>query len=288
MINLKIKVNSPGSATIINAIASGSGSAYGIDLGIDVSSKLISEGIKSSSDIGANTSLMDLSAQKVLEYYDVDCGIEIKTKTNLPLGSGLSSSSALSNGVVKACSKLISDEFDLNPLSNLEIINLAIDASLEGNVTITGAFDDASASYFGGVTVTDNTNRQLLIKEEFSRRDVLIFLVDVESETINSDVNKMKLISPLVDLAFEQALNRDYYLALNLNGLLYGSILGYDNNIAISALNAGALASGLSGTGSAFSAIVDEENIDDVKDSWSAFDGKIIETKVNNNGCIFL
>lgn len=284
---MKIKVKSPGSATIINAIASGSGSAYGIDLGIDVSAKLISEGIKTYSDIGADTSLMDLSVKKVLDHYDLNCGIEIKTKSNLPLGSGLSSSSALSNGVVKTCSKLIADEFNLDLLSDLEIINLAIDASLEANVTITGAFDDASASYFGGVTVTDNINRQLLIKEDFPQKTVLLFLVDCESETINSDINRMKLISPLVDLAFEQALNKNYYMALNLNGFLYGSVLAYDNNISIEALNAGALASGLSGTGSAFSAIVNDEDIDNVKDAWSSFDGKIIETKVNNSGCVF-
>ena len=40
-------------------------------------------------------------------------------------------------------------------------------------------------------------------------------------------------------------------------------------------LQAGAIASGLSGTGSAFFAIVDEDSIDDVKESWMKYEGKV-------------
>ena len=43
---------------------------------------------------------------------------------------------------------------------------MAIDASLDAGVTITGSFDDATASYFGGVVVTDNKNREFIIKEK--------------------------------------------------------------------------------------------------------------------------
>ena len=73
-----------------------------------------------------------------------------------------------------------------------------------------------------------------------------------------------------------------------MNGLLYGSVLNFDNNIAIEALDAGALASGLSGTGSSFVAIAKEERIDDIKDAWAQFDGNVIETKANNEGTCFI
>ena len=92
----------------------------------------------------------------------------------------------------------------------------------------------------------------------------------------------------MVDLAFKQALDKNYFNALNLNGILYSSVLGYDSNIALEALSAGALASGLSGTGSAFTAIVNDQSIDQVKDAWSQFEGKIIQTHVNNQGTILL
>ncbi|MGN1363102.1 MAG: shikimate kinase [Methanobrevibacter sp.] len=286
---MKKIVKSLGSATIINAIASGYGSAFGIDLNIECEVKTNNKDkILANSDIGVDTKLMEMCVKSVLNHYDVDCGVDVKTKTNLPLASGLSSSSALSNGVVKATSLLIADEFGVEPLSDMEVLNIAIDTSLDAKVTITGSFDDASASYFGGVVVTDNYNRKLLIKEPMEENSVLIFLVDRESSTYNSDRSRMQLMAPMVDLAFEQAKNKNYYLALNLNGLLYSNALGYDPNIELDALSAGALASGLSGTGSAISAIVTDKSIDKVKDAWSSYEGQIIETKVNNEGSIEL
>ena len=64
--------------------------------------------------------------------------------------------------------------------------------------------------------------------------------------------------------------------------------LGFDSSIAIDALASGAFASGLSGTGSAFVAIVDDNSINDVKESWSGYEGRVIETYVDNEGCCLL
>lgn len=298
-------VLSPGSATIINAISTGFGSAFGIGLAIEAEAKFADCGLNCSSDLGVSPNLMNLCVKKVLEHYDIASGtsmdelidgldfgngqgIEIKTKSNLPLGSGLSSSSALSNAVVMASASLIADEFNLKPLSDIELINLGIDASLEAGVTITGAFDDASASFFGGVTVTDNKKRKFIHRGKMPDYDILVFMPDKESLSGSSDVDRMKLVAPFVKMAFNRAVNGEYLEALTLNGLLYGNVLGFDNNIALDALQAGALASGLSGTGSAFVAIVDAGSIDGVKDAWASYDGKVIETKVDNEGTRFI
>ena len=48
------------------------------------------------------------------------------------------------------------------------------------------------------------------------------------------------------------------------------------------------MASGLSGTGSAFFAIVDDDSIDKVHDSWMKYEGQVIETKIDNTGCCLL
>ncbi len=305
MIILSKKVLSPGSATIINAISTGFGSAFGIGLAIEAEAKFSSRGVNCSSDLGADPHLMNLCVEKVLDHYkigsDLDFdeiipsldfgngeGIEVTTKSNLPLGSGLSSSSALSNAVVMATTALIAGEFYLEPLTDMEIINYGIEASLEAGVTITGAFDDATASFFGGVTVTDNGERNILYREKLPEYDVLVFMPDKESLSGSSDVNRMKLVAPFVEMAFEKAMNKEYFKALTLNGLLYANALGFDNNIALDALQAGALASGLSGTGSSFVAIVDENSIDGVKEAWDAYDGRVIETKVDNFGTKFI
>ncbi|ADC47526.1 shikimate kinase AroK [Methanobrevibacter ruminantium M1] len=305
MIDLAKIVKSPGSATVINAISTGFGSAFGIDLNITCEAEFSSQGIDCSSDLGVDPNLMNICVKSVLSHYnigkdlsqddllnDLDFGngegIKIRTKSNLPLGSGLSSSSALSNSVVMATAGLISDEFFLKPLSDFEMINLGIDASLEAGVTITGAFDDASASFFGGLTITDNMERKILHQEKLPEYDILVFMPDKESLSGSSDVNRMKLVGSYVKMAFEEAMNKRYLKALTLNGLLYGTALNFDNNIALDALSAGALASGLSGTGSSFVAIVEEDTIDDVKDAWASFDGNVIETKVNNEGTRFI
>ena len=288
---MKKVVRSPCSATIINAIATGFGSAFGIGLDIVCNAKTQSHSITCSNDVGADTSLMELCVNNVFDYYDINSdefGLDIKTTSELPMASGLSSSSALSNAVTAISSKIISEEFNLEPLSDFDIINLAIESSLKAKVTITGAFDDATASYFGGVTVTDNGARKILIKEPMEELPVLVYMPNFISKSGSSDVNKMKLMSPLVETAFEIAKNRDYFKALNLNGLIYSAALGFDSSIAIEALNAGALASGLSGTGSSFVAVCEEDKIDDIKEAWSLLDGRVIETFSDNEGCSFI
>ena len=288
---MKKTVRSPGSATIINAIATGCGSAFGIGLDIECEARTTSSSISCSNDVGADTMLMELCVNKVFNHYDIDeneFGIDLKTKSMLPTASGLSSSSASSNAIVKVVSEMIAEEFDLKALDDLEVVNMAIDASLEAGVTITGSFDDATASYFGGVVVTDNRNREFIVRERMEDYPILIYMPNFYSKSGDSDANRMKLLAPLVETAFDFARNGDYFKALNLNGLIYSATLGFDSTIAIDALSAGAIASGLSGTGSAFVAVVEEDSIDDVKESWEKYEGRVIETQVDNEGCCLL
>ena len=91
----------------------------------------------------------------------------------------------------------------------------------------------------------------------------------------------MKNMSSVVKVAYNEALKSNYWTALTLNGLIYSSALGYDPAPAIDALNAGAIASGLSGTGPATSAIVSDDKIGSVKDAWQKHTGEILETRIN-------
>ncbi|MBE6497605.1 MAG: shikimate kinase [Methanobrevibacter sp.] len=288
---MKKTVRSPGSATIINAIATGFGSAFGIGLDIICDAKSTSESITCSNDVGADDKLMKLCVEKVFNHYDIndsDFGIDLKTKSSLPMASGLSSSSASSNAIVKAVSSIVSEEFNLKSLNDMEIINMAIDASLDAGVTITGSFDDATASYFGGVVVTDNRKREFILKEKMEEHPILVYMPNFYSKSGDSNPDRMKLLSSLVETAFEFAKQKNYFKALNLNGLIYSATLGFDSKIAVDALEAGALASGLSGTGSSFVAIVSDDSIDEVKETWSKYEGRVLETCVDNRGCQLL
>ena len=286
---MKIKVRSPGSATIINAISTGCGSAFGIELFVDAEVQLKSgEGITCRTDQEVDTTLMEICAKQVLKKFDVESRVEIRTESTLPVASGLSSSSAVSNAVTMALTHALEDEYEIDAvnvgLDDLGILNLAVDSSLEAGVTVTGAFDDASASYFGGISVTDNFQREIIRHEKWDMQNILIYMPDKKSPTAEADVARMKLLAPWVKLAFKEVLKGNIHQALTLNGLLYCSALHFNPDIALDALGAGAVAAGLSGTGPSFVAITDEENSRNVEDAWKSYPGRVIKTKVDNQG----
>ena len=284
MIKLKTIVQSPGSATIINAISTGCGSAFGIKLYVTAEAELKtsnSSPITCVADADIDTTLMEICVGKVVdrfkEHYhvdEVDRGISIKTSSTLPVASGLSSSSATSNAVVTATAYALMDEYQVKPddvaFNKYDLLNMGIDASLEAGVTITGAFDDASASYFGGVTITNNIERKILKMGDMKQQIILVYMPNRCSPTALSDVRRMKLIAPQVKLAFKEALHGNIYDAMTLNGLLYCASLGFNPVMALDALEAGAIAAGLSGTGPSFVAVTSEKNVEDVVNAWSS------------------
>lgn len=286
---MKVKVRSPGSATIINAISTGCGSAFGIKLYVNAEVELTSgRDVVCSSDQDVDTTLMEICARNVLEKFQMDTGVKIETTSSLPVASGLSSSSAVSNAVTMALTHVLSEEYGVSRedvgLDDSGILNLAIDSSLEAGVTITGAFDDASASYWGGISITDNLRRKIIKRENWNGPNILIYMPDKRSHTAEADVTRMKLLAPWVKLAFHEVLKGNIHQALTLNGLLYCSALRFSPDIALDALEAGAVAAGLSGTGPSFVAISDDENLSKVMDAWESYPGRVIKTEVDNQG----
>lgn len=286
---MKIKVRSPGSATIINAISTGCGSAFGIQLYVDAEVQLKSGNkIKCTTDQKVSTRLMEICAKNVLDKLKINTGVKIHTRSNLPVASGLSSSSAVSNAVTMALTHALREEYEINPeetgLDDAGILNMAVDSSLEAGVTITGAFDDASASYYGGISVTNNLKREIIKREKWEGQNILIYMPDKKSPTADADVARMKLLAPWVKLAFREVLDGDIYHALTLNGLLYCSALHFNPDIALDALEAGAIAAGLSGTGPSFVAISNDKNLSKIEDVWNSYPGRVIPTEVDNQG----
>jgi len=132
--------------------------------------------------------------------------------------------------------------------------------------------------------VTDNFQREIIRHEKWNMQNILIYMPDKKSPTAEADVARMKLLAPWVKLAFKEVLKGNIHQALTLNGLLYCSALGFNPDIALDALEAGAVAAGLSGTGPSFVAITDEKNSRNVEDAWKSYPGKVIKTKVDNQG----
>ena len=98
--------------------------------------------------------------------------------------------------------------------------------------------------------------------------------------TINSNVKRLQTVKPLVEVAFEQALAGKVWTALSLNGLIYSSAQGFDPSIAIDALAAGAVASGLCGKGPAVTAVTPKDKVDSVKAALQKHGGEVLQGKV--------
>jgi shikimate kinase len=273
-----------GAATIINAIAMGKGAAFGVDLWTKAEVKLTDEpGViegKIISDPTENQILIKKTMERVLEYFGVNekFGAKVKTWSNIPIARGLKSSSVVANAIALAGVTALKKSLD-----DLSIVNLGVDGAIDAKVTITGAFDDACASYFGGVVITDNMKRKI-VKRFTMVEDlaILFYIPAMKAYTSSSDVGRMKGVSSLVKIAYKEALKANYWSALTLNGLIYSSALGYNPSIALDALMAGALAAGLSGKGPAVTAVVPNEKVDSVMNSWNAYEGEILQTRVNH------
>jgi shikimate kinase len=283
-LNGKAEAVSHGAATIINAIATGKGAAIGVDLWTKVRVQITDEpGIiqgKITSDPSENPALIQKTVGRVLKHFNLEekFGAKVETRSNIPIARGLKSSSAAGNAIALATVAALNKNLD-----DLTVVNLGVDGAVDAKVTITGAFDDACASYFGGVIITDNLKRRIVKRVEIAENLVILFYVPAKKAyTASSDVRRMKEVASLVKIAYREALKGKHWAALTLNGLIYSSALGYNSSIAIDALMAGALAAGLSGTGSAVTAIVSEEKKDLVKDALKAYEGEILEARVNH------
>ncbi len=282
--NGKAEAISYGAATIINAIATGKGAAIGVDLWTKAGVKLTDEpGIIESTIVSDPTEdpvLIEKTVGKVLKFFNLEgkFGAKVETSSNIPIARGLKSSSAAGNAIALATVAALNKKLD-----DIKIVKLGVGGAIDAKATITGAFDDACASYFGGVVVTDNLKRRIIKRLEIAEDLAVLFHVPAKKTyTVSSDVRRMKGVASLVKIAYKEALKGNYWAALTLNGLIYSSALGYNPSIAVDALMVGALAAGLSGTGPAVTAIVPDEKIDLVKDAWQTYEGEILEARVNH------
>ncbi len=272
-----------GAATIINAIATGKGAAIGVNLWTKATVTLTEEPgnieAKILSDSSENPVLAIKTVETVLKHFKLErkFGAKIETQSNIPIARGLKSSSAAANAIALAITAALE-----RSVEDVTLVKLGVNAAMDAKVTITGAFDDACASYFGGVVITDNKKRRIVKRFELAESPVVLFYVPAaKTYTASSDVKRMKNVAPVVKIAYKEALKGNYWAALTLNGLIYSSALGYDSSSAVDALTAGALASGLSGTGPAVTAIVPEEKVDLVKEVWQKREGEILEARIN-------
>ncbi|MFW5938577.1 MAG: shikimate kinase [Halanaeroarchaeum sp.] len=291
-----------GAGTVLNALATGTGAAFGIDVETRASVALdpAAEGVDGTiaEDPDADTELVERCVALATERWGDGEGGTVRTDSDVPLAAGLKSSSAAANATVLAtCDALgltVGDEADgvtddADPtvdVTRLEACRLGVRAARAAGVTVTGAFDDATASMLGGVTVTDNDADDLRSREEVDW-DVLVWTPPERAYSADADVARCEAVAPMADLVADLALDGRYAEAMTVNGLAFSAALGFDADPAVEAMPH-ATGVSLSGTGPSVVAVEDptdpETDLDAVADAWSDRPGTLRRTTARNDG----
>ncbi|ELZ45903.1 shikimate kinase [Halorubrum californiense DSM 19288] len=296
-----------GAGTVLNALATGTGAAFGIDVETRATVELdpAADGVegKIAEDADADTDLIERCVALATERWGDGEGGRVRTDSDVPLAAGLKSSSAAANATVLAtCDALglavgdggrasddaVGDDAD-DPavdVTRLAACRLGVRAAREAGVTVTGAFDDATASMLGGVTVTDNDADELRVREAVDW-DVLVWTPPERAYSADADVARCEAVAPMADLVADLALDGRYGEAMTVNGLAFSAALGFDADPAVEAMPH-ATAVSLSGTGPSVVAVADsddpETDLDAVADAWGDRPGTLRRTTTRNDG----
>ncbi|WP_340099483.1 shikimate kinase [Salinibaculum salinum] len=276
------QARAPAAGTVLNALANRTGSAFAIDEYTTATVELDgSEAVTGTvaEDPDADTRLVEACVERVVEFYGNNQGGTVHTESEVPMASGLKSSSAAANATVMATLDAlgVTDE-----LSREDACRLGVDVARDVGVTVTGAFDDASASMLGGVTVTDNTTDELLAREE-PDWDVLVYTPPERAYSADADVARCQNIRPMADLVAELALDGEFTRAMTVNGLAFCAALGFSPDPMVEVMDDVAGVS-LSGTGPSFTAVGDRDALEQIHERWGARDGKTWLTTTQTEG----
>ncbi len=267
-----------GAITVVNAIATSRGAAIGIDLATTATVTIegpLERGAPLSLDLEATIAsdpdedhrLVRAVIETVLER----CGIggpvaaQVRTDSTIPVSRGLKSSSAAANALTIATLAALGipqGREDGALIDDESVIKLGVDAALRAGVTITGAYDDATASYLGGLVVTDNADRRIVHHAELEPHDVLLVVPQQKVRTFDTSTSPTYPLRPFVDEAWQEAQADDWRRAMLRNSLAYGAAYGLDNRLVLSMLDTGAIAAGISGTGPATAVVIRPHDAD--------------------------
>lgn len=273
-----VKAAMHGAVSIVNAIATGKGATLGISLNVEATIES-SEGrgiIFENKESSLSSRLIKNVIEKAVPKNELEKSkLRILLKSEIPSGYGLKSSSAISSVVSLACAKLFRSQ-----INDLEVLRHGVEASIESKVSITGAFDDACACYFGGFVVTDNHNLKIVKSEKAPEE--LTAVIFIPRSRKRGNVKKLKILDSVFAQAWNLASNSDYWNAMLLNGLATSTILGSDPRILTELIEAGAISASVSGNGPSIAAITKKENVSNVKRAFSSHEGSTIVSDINN------
>jgi len=264
-----------GAISVLNAIPCGIGATIGVELTTDV---YFSESDTTEVTLidrpNMSPDLVKSCVKATLEHIGQDSiDYSIEVRTDIPPSVGLKSSSSVCNATIKAVLDAFGESMD-----EIELIRLGVRCARECKVTITGSFDDACGCGLGGLVVTDNLNDDVLSRDEVPKYDVVIC---VPERTIPKSKVPRERYAELSDVYRSMAsrIRTDYLNIITENGRYVGGIIGDVPEFVESALDAGALAAGISGTGPSMTILTEKGKGKEIADKISPYRYILTETR---------
>ncbi len=277
------RASAPGAGTVLNALANGRGAAFAIDEETTATVELDSQATEVTGTVAeapaTDTRLIERCVSLVTERYGNGEGGTVRTTSEVPMAAGLKSSSAAANATVLATLDALGQA---DSVDRLEACRVGVQAARETGVTVTGAFDDASASMLGALTITDNRDDELLDRATVGW-DVLVWTPPERAYSAEANVERCQRLAPVADTVLSVAQAGNYGRAMTINGLAFSAALDFPTDPMFEALP-GVAGVSLSGTGPSVHAVGDRGVLEELKERWTRREGTTWLTTTRTTG----
>lgn len=230
--------------------------------------------VRSAGEEEVDSSLVNVCLDYAKGIGLIDGRVSADVRSQIPPSRGMKSSSSVSLAVLGAAFMLADRKF-----SDSALLRLSAELSIRAGVSVTGAYDDAAACHLGGVVYASNRGMRLhrcvSVREGYS----VLFCVPARRIT--------KASLPVGEIMMHQSeMRANYRLASKgrlrdasiSNTALFCSLLDIDPAPSADALAAGALISGLTGSGPAFFAVCTPSTEESVASSFKPH-GRVLTTR---------
>ena len=201
--------------------------------------------------------------------------------SNVPIGQGLKSSSALACAAIRAL-----DKASWTGLSDFEIVDLAVEAQIKSGCSITGSMDDTWAAISPGWKVVDPSvpsKDSILFEGELETGlTVMIGLRGRRKTTPEKEAFSRN--SQIFDRAFASLINGSILDALSSNGMAVAASNDDFEALRISnmMIASGALAAGISGSGPAMAIVCYKQDKEFLEPQLKQFCEQVLITEFTN------
>ncbi len=253
-----------GAGTILNALGTGVGCAFGISL--KTVCRLRHSGSGNRMEMGREKELID----DIKSFFPVVKDPEFNIESSIPPGSGLGSSSAFVNSILTC---LYRTSGGIQPD---DIPGINSELSKKHGISYTGAYDDACASFYGGLVLTDNRKNEIILRKDLYR-DCAVLIPPARKKKVDMSLLRG---SEVLKEAVMEIEDGNIGQAMNINSEFYCERLGYSYEPVKMALRY-VDEVGLSGNGPAYICLGEGEDIARVIRLWRRF-GVVIRCRTVN------